>query len=204
MKTTTVFSIALAAALFWSGALAAQRGQSRGPAGRSGGGSPSINSWPQGGPGASQGRQDGGVGVAGPRTGGETNRPEVGQRGSGRAPEDHAGRQPETTPASGQRTAEEQLARNPKLSSKLQGFFLPGSNLAQEAAGFKNFGEFVAAAHVSHNLGIPFGELKGRMTNGQSLGDAIHTLKPDVNHPAEERKARDQARKDLQETGGGS
>jgi hypothetical protein len=42
------------------------------------------------------------------------------------------------------------------------------------------------------------------MVNGQKLGDAIHELKPDVDHRAEERKAREQARKDLQETGAGT
>ena len=71
--------------------------------------------------------------------------------------------------------------------------------MAREAEGFKNLGDFVSTAHVSHNLGIPFGDLKTRMMSGQKLGDAIHQLKPDVNYREEEKKAREQARKDLRE-----
>src|SRR5947209_8326417 len=48
------------------------------------------------------------------------------------------------------------LAANPALSSKLSALLPPGTNLATASAGFKKLGQFVAAVHVSKNLGIPF------------------------------------------------
>ena len=197
MKTTGMFLLALASLLFCGNAAAwAQRGQGRGAAGHPAGGPPSIGSLPQGGPGQS-----------GTHGGRDTSRPETGQQRNERSAdspashtEDHATGRPETRPDSGQRSPAEHLAQSPKLSSKLQGFFPAGTNLTQQAQGFKNLGDFVSAAHVSRNLNIPFAEIKTRMTNGQNLGEAIHELKPDADHRAEERKAREQARKDLQET----
>jgi hypothetical protein len=50
--------------------------------------------------------------------------------------------------------------------------------LTQAAAGFKNQGQFIAALEASKNLGIPFADLQDRMTAGESLGAAIHGLKP--------------------------
>ncbi|MGH9782720.1 MAG: hypothetical protein ACRD88_00925 [Terriglobia bacterium] len=180
----------------------AQRGQGRGPGGYSGG-APSVSSWPQGGPGTS-GTRGGPSGVTEPR---EPHRPDIGQRGAGRPearPEDRVKGRAERNPDAVRRTPAEHLAANTKLSSKLEKFFPAGANLPQAAAGFKNLGEFVAAAHVSHNLGIPFDQLKTRMASGQSLGDATHDIKPDVNHRAEEKKAREQARRDLREAEAGS
>jgi len=209
MKTATFFLITLALVLNWSSVPAfAQRGQGRGPGANSGGGSPAVGSWPQGGPGASGSHG----GTIGQQTGRETHRPDIGQRGTGRPearpPEarrdDRANRPAEHNPNAARRTPSEHLATNPKLSSKLEPFFPAGANLSQEAAGFKNLGEFVAAAHVSHNLGIPFDQLRTRRASGRSLGDAIHDMKPDVNHRTEEKKAREQARKDLNEAGAGS
>jgi hypothetical protein len=150
------------------------------------------------------GSRGGGIGS---QTGRETHPPDIEQRGAGRPearPDDHANTRATTKPETGPRTPAEHLAANPKFSAKLAPFFPAGANLQQEAAGFKNLGEFVAAAHVSHNLGIRFAELKTRMAGGQSLGDAIHDLKPEANHRAEEKKAREQARKDLAEAGAGS
>ena len=201
MKTTSVLLLVFAGVLTWSSApLWAQRGQGRGPAGRPAGAPPSVSSWPQGGPGQSStqgGRETGRPEVGKPRDTGSADRP-ASRR------EDHTAGRPETRPDSGQRSPAQLLAQSPKLSSKLQGFFPAGTNLAQEAEGFKNLGDFVSAAHVSHNLNIPFTGLKTRMTDGQGLGEAIHELKPDVDHRAEERKAREQARKDLREAQTGS
>jgi hypothetical protein len=44
--------------------------------------------------------------------------------------------------------------------------------------GFKNYGQYVAAQHVSEHLGIPFEQLKAKMTGPQaeSLGKAIQDL----------------------------
>jgi hypothetical protein len=96
----------------------------------------------------------------------------------------------------------ELLAQNSKLSSKLQGLLPPGTNVRQAAAGFKNLGQFVAAVHVSHNLGIPFNQLKAEMVgSGERLGKAIHNLKPDVNSKDEGKRAQGEAKRDVEEGG---
>jgi hypothetical protein len=96
------------------------------------------------------------------------------------------------------------LTQNTRLSSKLAP--LAGCTGTQSqidaclqtaAGGFKNLGQFVAAVHVSNNLGIPFTQLKCTElgttkaaalgltcptsvtnANGMSLGGAIHNIKP--------------------------
>lgn len=96
------------------------------------------------------------------------------------------------------------LSKNTKLASTLQsrlGSLLPsGMNLTDAASGFKNLGQFIAAVHVSHNLDIPFSDLKSKMTNGDSLGKAIHQLKPDANAKAESKKANKEAHEDIKDS----
>jgi len=100
------------------------------------------------------------------------------------------------------KTPGELLTQNEKLSSRLAAKLPAGTDLQQAADGFKNLGEFVSAVHVSNNLGISFfDDLKPLIVNGDSLGDAIHTLKPDVDATAEAKRAQKQAKKDLKETG---
>ena len=70
------------------------------------------------------------------------------------------------------------IASDSKLAPRLTGLLPPGTTLTQAAAGFKNQGQFIAALEASKNLGIPFADLKDRMTAGESLGAAIHGLKP--------------------------
>jgi hypothetical protein len=83
------------------------------------------------------------------------------------------------------------LTQNTQLSSKLSSLLPAGTNLQAAASGFRNLGQFVAAVHVSHNLDIPFEQLKctelataeacpGITTpaKGSHLGQAIQTLKP--------------------------
>jgi hypothetical protein len=49
----------------------------------------------------------------------------------------------------------------------------------KDTHGFKNYGEYVAANHVSENLGIPLADLKASMdAEGGNLGKAIHSLRP--------------------------
>ena len=95
------------------------------------------------------------------------------------------------------------LSTNPKLNTTLQqrlGSMLPsGMSLTDAADGFENLGQFIAAVHVSHNLGIPFGDLKDKMTSGDSLGKSIKALKPDANSKAEAKKAKKQAKADIKE-----
>jgi hypothetical protein len=93
------------------------------------------------------------------------------------------------------------LSTNSKLNSTLNDRLSPllpsGMSLTDAASGFKNLGQFVAAVHVSHNLDIPFTDLKDKMTSGDSLGKAIHALKPDVKAKSEAKKAEKQAKADV-------
>ena len=97
------------------------------------------------------------------------------------------------------KTPQDHLTAQPKLAAKLQAL-IPGTPVNLAAQGFRNFGQFVAAVHVSHNLGIPFADLKARMTgtNPESLGQAIHELRPAVNADAEANFAEQQAKRDLE------
>jgi hypothetical protein len=69
-----------------------------------------------------------------------------------------------------------------------------GTDMTPYAAGFRNQGQFVAAVHVSNNLGLTFSELKTLMVDQHlSLGQAIQRLRPDVNADAEVRRANSQS-----------
>jgi hypothetical protein len=94
------------------------------------------------------------------------------------------------------------LSRNTKLSSKLDSLLPKGTTAQQACSGFKNLGQCVAAIHVSHNLGIPFDDLKAKMTGtgSENLGKTIHDLKPDINAKAEAKKGQKQADQDLSES----
>jgi hypothetical protein len=100
------------------------------------------------------------------------------------------------------RTASELLTQNTKLSSKLGSLLPAGTDVQQAASGFKNLGAFVSAVHVSHNLGIPFEDLKSKMTGpgAVSLGKAIQELKPEANSKDEAKKAKHQADQDMKES----
>jgi len=98
--------------------------------------------------------------------------------------------------ARGPKTPDELLTQNTKLSSNLAALLPAGTNIQTAAQGFKNLGQFVAAVHVSHNLGISFACLKSDMTDtapaagvtcpdgtgtgpkALSLGASIQALKP--------------------------
>ncbi len=104
--------------------------------------------------------------------------------------------------SSGQKTAGELLTQNTKLASKLQGLLPAGTDLQTAASGFKNLGQFVAAVHVSHNLGIPFDTLKSKLTGSgsESLGKAIKQLDPKANSKTEANKANKQAKQDIKDS----
>lgn len=117
---------------------------------------------------------------------------------------DHSTPNPNSTKGQGTKesSVSDRLADNTKLASKLQSLLPAGTNLQQAAQGFKNLGQFVAAVHVSHNLGIPFDQLKARMIGppSESLGKAIQALKPTANAKTEASKAQKQANQDLNGT----
>ena len=104
----------------------------------------------------------------------------------------------------GQKSPSQLLQQNKNLSSKLNAILakqgLTTSQIQQAPNGFKNLGQFVAAVHVSQNLDIPFTALKTDISKGDSLGQAIHSLKPDVDSQAESKKGLKQANADIKES----
>jgi hypothetical protein len=98
----------------------------------------------------------------------------------------------------GKKTTTDLLTQNSKLSSNLQRLLPTDTNIQDAAKGFDHLGQFVAAVHVSHNLDIPFDQVKGEMMNGSSLGEAIHKLKPNVDARQEAIKANQQALDDME------
>jgi hypothetical protein len=115
--------------------------------------------------------------------------------------------------------------KNPKLEARLLALLPAGTTIQDASQGFKNWGQFVAATHVSNNLNIPFAELKARMTgitpgtipgssvqtSPMSLGQAIQSFKSTAPTPdagtwsptkvqTEVKRAEDAANVDLQRT----
>lgn len=133
--------------------------------------------------------------------------PAGGQPGASDSGRGAQGRNNDSTTNNSQRNigkmpAPDQLDRHPKLSSRLAGLLPAGTNMQRAASGFKNLGQFVAAVHVSHNLGIPFDQLKAKTTGSgaESLGKAIHQLDPNADAKAEAKKAESQARQDFNDS----
>ena len=103
------------------------------------------------------------------------------------------------TKETGKDNFENRIEHNVALKTKLESMLPAGMDLKTAAGGFKNQGQFIAALHVSKNLGIPFTDLKSKMTgsNPESLGQAIHDLKPTLSQAdaqKEAEKAQKQAR----------
>jgi len=73
---------------------------------------------------------------------------------------------------------QQKLQKNTNLAAKVASRLPQGTDLMTAAAGFKNLGQFVAAANVSNNLQISFTELKAKMMTGMSLGQAIQAVRP--------------------------
>ena len=97
------------------------------------------------------------------------------------------------------KTASDLLTQNTKLSSNLEKLLPQGMTAQDACSGFKNLGQCVAAIHVSHNLDIPFADLKSKTTGSGSvsLGKAIETLKPGTDGKAESKKGQKQANAEL-------
>src|SRR5438874_9490556 len=112
-------------------------------------------------------------------------------RGSAAAGSMGGGHGMDASGTSGPHTPGQLLTQNTQLSSKLSSLLPTGTDLQSAAGGFRNLGQFVAAVHVSHNLDIPFDQLKCTelasaaacpgmtvRSKGSNLGRAIQTLKP--------------------------
>ncbi len=147
-----------------------------------------------GNPGMGQG-QGPGMGPGGPGNGPMRREPGMGEPGMG-------GKTTTSTngPMMHQKTPSQLLARNTKLSKRLQSLLPTGENAQEAASGFKNLGQFVAAVHVAHNLNIPFDQFKDRVTSGDSLGKAVHSLNPNLSHKeikSQVKKAKHEAKADM-------
>lgn len=123
--------------------------------------------------------------------------PGMGSRGMGRSPSNPYAKMPhmhiKMTPA-------QALALNNRLSSRLKTMLPAGESVQKAASGFKNLGRFVAAVNVSHNLDLPFNQLKNKVTSGDSLGKAIHTMDSSLTHKEvkhQVKKAKHEAKKEI-------
>ena len=114
----------------------------------------------------------------------------------------NANSQASTRKAQGTKDASVQLAENPALLTRLKTVYpnKTDEQLTAMAKEFGSLGAFMAAVHVSNNLGINWDELKTNMTTGgMSLGKAIQKSKPELTSQAvdaEVKKAEAQAKKD--------
>jgi len=96
---------------------------------------------------------------------------------------------------------QQKLQRNTNLASRLEARLPAGTNLMTAADGFRNLGQFVAAVNVSSNLDIPFATLKSRMVDdGLSLGQAIQSVRRDVDFATEVRRAEADANRIIVDT----
>jgi len=77
-----------------------------------------------------------------------------------------------TTTAISPETPTTDSVKNPRLEARLLTMLPAGTNIYDASRGFKNWGQFVAAVHISHNLSIPFADLKSRMT-APTRGSAV-------------------------------
>jgi hypothetical protein len=87
------------------------------------------------------------------------------------------------------------------LGTRIAKMLPANMTLDTASAGFRNQGQFIAAVHVSQNLGIPFADLKATMLgtplpgsttaalSPMSLGQAIQQLKPFANATTEASRA---------------
>jgi len=92
----------------------------------------------------------------------------------------------------------QKISSKPQLLAKITVMLPTGMKLNDASAGFKNQGQFIAALHVSQNLGISFKALKKDMVkNNMSLGQAIQDVKRSANTTLEVQKAQTQADADL-------
>jgi hypothetical protein len=106
----------------------------------------------------------------------------------------------------------ERFQSDAKFRARMESLLPPGMDLKTAESGFKNHGQFIAALHVSKNLGISFDQLKAKMTGvtvdakGQttsstpaSLGKAIHELRPNMPETQANKEAQ-RAEKQAEET----
>jgi hypothetical protein len=90
------------------------------------------------------------------------------------------------------------ISAKPQLNAKITAMLPTHMSLDRASSGFKNQGQFIAALHVSKNLGIPFKDLKNDMTRkNMSLGQSIQDLKKTAASTTEARRGEAEAHEDL-------
>jgi hypothetical protein len=92
-------------------------------------------------------------------------------------------------------------AWKPEFRHRVKAVLNPGAKPEIAAADFDGAEQFLTVAHAARNTDVPFMVLKDRVVNqGQSLAQAIHELRPDLDARAEVTRARAAAREDLEST----
>jgi hypothetical protein len=90
------------------------------------------------------------------------------------------------------------ISAKPQLNSRITALLPKNTSLDRASSGFKNQGQFIAALHVSKNVGIPFKDLKNDMTRkNMSLGQSIQDLKKSAASTTEAKKGETEANEDL-------
>ena len=94
------------------------------------------------------------------------------------------------------------ISSKPQLDAKITAMLPKGMTLNQASTGFKNQGQFIAALHVSQNLGCDcFKQLQTDMTKKHmSLGQAIQDVKKTANATVEAHTAETEANDDVKST----
>jgi hypothetical protein len=102
--------------------------------------------------------------------------------GVGTRTETHARTAPQTAAIGSNAGLGTRIESNPELAARVRSMLPSDASINSASAGFKNEGQFLAALHASHNLDIPFDQLKSEMTgsHAMSLGSAIKASKPDM------------------------
>lgn len=72
------------------------------------------------------------------------------------------------------------VSSDSRLAARVGPLAPRGKSVGDAAAGFKNEDQFLSTLHAANDNGIAFAELKDRVTAGQSLGTAMHELKPSM------------------------
>ncbi len=96
----------------------------------------------------------------------------------------------------------DRIAANAALTARLTPLLPSGMTLADAAKGFRNQGQFIAALHAAKDLNVPFTDLKAEMVGSEhdSLGQAIHDLKPAADAKAAAKTAGTEAHADISAT----
>ena len=90
----------------------------------------------------------------------------------------------------------------PEFRDRVKAVLNRGAQPEIAAADFASAEQFMTVAHAARNTQLPFMVLKDRVLNqGQSLAQAIHEFKPDLDARAEVTRAHAAAREDLESAG---